>query len=263
MRDRGVAPLRLLAQRHEDDVVEVAAQPPAQAAVVRRLRRRGLPHRRAPAVETGTPGGRARPLGLLLQHRLLDLAHAVRADAVGQAAGQQDIEQDAEGVDVARRSHRPALDLLGAGVVRRHQALAGPGELRGGESRALQELGDPEVEQVRPAVLGGPAVEQAGDVGMVEGGEDLPLGAEALQEIGAVGAIAEDLDRDLLAELAVGPRAEVDAGHAPFGEPALHAPGAEALAHPAQGGRWRQRRVHRRQRRLLEEIGGSGIRGEE
>ena len=65
-------------------------------------------------------------------------------------------------------------------------------------------------DEVGAAVLGGAAVEQLGDVRMVEVGEDLALGAEAADDLVGVHAAPDELDRDPLLELLVGPLRQVD-----------------------------------------------------
>ena len=90
-------------------------------------------------------------------------------------------------------------------------------------------------------------------------GEDLPLGAEALDEVGAVGAVAEDLDGDLLPVRLVGAHGEVDGAHAALAQLALDRVGAD----PAPDRRRRRRDVRGRHRRLLEEGAGRLVGGEE
>ena len=51
-------------------------------------------------------------------------------------------------------------------------------------------------DEVRQAVVSGAAVEQAGDVWMIERGEDLSLFAEAAQDEVGVHAALDQLDRD-------------------------------------------------------------------
>ena len=68
--------------------------------------------------------------------------------------------------------------------------------------------------QVRPAIAGDAAVEQPGDVGMDEAGEDAPLGEEPLVQRIAGVARADQLDRDAMFEVRAGPVGEIDGAHA-------------------------------------------------
>ena len=86
------------------------------------------------------------------------------------------------------------------------------------DGRALDVLHD----QVRPAVVGRAAVQQARDAGVVEGGQDLAFGAEPGREVGAVRPVAQDLEGDLLLVGVVGAHREVHGAHAAFAEPGLH-----------------------------------------
>ena len=85
-------------------------------------------------------------------------------------------------------------------------------------------------DEVGAAVLGGAAVEQLGDVRVVEVGEDLALGAEAADDLVRVHAAPDELEGDLLLELLVGPLRQVDRAHAAPAELAHHPVGADALA---------------------------------
>ena len=108
---RAVAPGRVGAGGHRHDGAEVTAQPPGGARCLLgerdgggvRLRRTGdgLAGRRRAA------GGRE---GLRLRR---------------QAAGEEEVEQQAETVDVGGGGDLATLQLLGAGEARRHQADAG------------------------------------------------------------------------------------------------------------------------------------------
>ena len=73
-------------------------------------------------------------------------------------------------------------------------------------------------DEEKDAVVADAAVEEAGDVGVVEGGEDLALLAEALEEsFGGKGQV-DDLDGDLFFVLAVGAVREIDGAHAAAAE---------------------------------------------
>jgi hypothetical protein len=68
---------------------------------------------------------------------------------------QEHVQQDAQRIDVGGGRDRAPLHLLRAGVQRRHQSQARRRRLdAGGQQRALEELGDAEVEQARHAVGG-------------------------------------------------------------------------------------------------------------
>ncbi len=67
--------------------------------------------------------------------------------------------------------------------------------------------------QVRPAIVGGAAVDQPGDVGVLERRQDLPLGAEPAHAV-VIEQAADDLDRDALLERAIGALGQVDGAHA-------------------------------------------------
>ncbi len=87
---------------------------------------------------------------------------------------------------------------------------------------------------VRPALErdaggGRSAVEQPGDVGMLERGEDLPLGAETTERL-AAGEAADQLDRDLLVELPVVAHAEPNHAHPPGADLAHEPVGTDGVA---------------------------------
>jgi hypothetical protein len=124
-------------------------------------------------------------------------------------------------------------------LVRELHGLANAGEqrepLRGGEMAVLAEFVDGDAVhvfhgQVEIAGLGDSAVEQPGDVGVVEPGEDLPLLAEALaKQVGGERQVNE-LDGDLLLELPVGAMRQVDGAHSAAAEQAIDLVRADALA---------------------------------
>ena len=103
-------------------------------------------------------------------------------------SGEQLVEQDAQGVDVRRRGDGLAPNLFRTGAVRRHGS--GPQRRRGGEKARVvaQQLGDPEVEQLRRAVfshqdVGGLQIAVDHQVLMRE----LDCGADAAEEPQALG----------------------------------------------------------------------------
>ncbi len=118
--------------------------------------------------------------------------------AVGEAHGFANLEKE----------RQAALD-------RRRRGVA-----EGGDRFAGDVLHD----EVGVARRGAPAVEQPGDVRMLQTGEDLALLFKATPHLAAVTAAADDLDRRLLAELAVGALGEVDGAH----------PSAPQLAHDSE-----------------------------
>ena len=143
----------LLAQRLGHDVVEVAAQRrraacaaswrggPASAAAAPRVARR-RPHRTARAGSVSTMA-RISSAGEL----------AVAARRV--PAGQQQVEQHAQRVDVGGGGDVAARELLGRRVLGRQRRFALAGERRPlSRLVALQQLGDAEVEQLHLAVRG-------------------------------------------------------------------------------------------------------------
>jgi len=132
-----------------------------------------------------------RRLEVPVDHEVLVRVLHRRADR----AEEEESLPDAEAVAVAVLAERPPLDVL-------H-------------------------DEVRQAVLGRPSVEQLRDVRVVERRQDLPLPAEPGDDLGRVHPLADDLDRDVLAELLVRPRREVDRPHAPLAEPAEDLVGAD------------------------------------
>ena len=74
--------------------------------------------------------------------------------------------------------------------------------------------------EIRQARLGGAAVEQARDVGVLQSGQDLPLRTETAQGGFRIGTALEQLDRDLHAEV-VRARAAIDHRHATLPDQAV------------------------------------------
>ena len=140
--------------------------------------------------------------GVLRRHqplagqRVFDPARQRRAfEQLGDAEVEQarhavGVDQDVRGLDVAV-DHQVLMGVLhrGADLAEEvdpgveSQAVLGRSTVEG---HALDVLHD----QVGPAVVGGAAVEEARDAGVVEGGQDLPLGAEPRREVGAVRPVA-------------------------------------------------------------------------
>jgi hypothetical protein len=67
--------------------------------------------------------------------------------------------------------------------------------------------------EVRQAVRGRAPIEQTGDVGMLETGENLTLVAKPLNDGVRVGSALENLDRDALLKHVVGTHRKVDRTH--------------------------------------------------
>jgi hypothetical protein len=94
---------------------------------------------------------------------------------------------------------------------------------------------------------------------MAQRGEDLSLGDEAAVQLVGVGAVAQELDRDLATELAVDALGEVHHTHAAATELAHDAVGANATV--AQ--RLHDERRCRGGQSPLEDSGGRLVRGEQ
>ena len=68
-------------------------------------------------------------------------------------------------------------------------------------------------DEVREPVVRRPAIQQPGDVGVIEAGENLSLGAEATTDLVGVQAELDDLDGDAALELVVVAYGQVDGAH--------------------------------------------------
>src|SRR5690606_9147752 len=66
----------------------------------------------------------------------------------------------------------------------------------------------------RKRIVGDTAIDQMGDIRMVEIGQDLPLGAEAPDHLGRIPAGPDQLDRYALLELAIDALGTPDRAHA-------------------------------------------------
>ncbi len=126
-----------------------------------------------------------------------------------------------------------------------HQVLVGVGDRRADVDEELQPFLERQLvllavgverqavdvleHEVGAAVGGGAAFEKPGDVGMVEAGEDLPLGEEALVDDRQVLAGADDLDRHLALEFLVAPLGQVDHPHAAAAQHLEQPVGADPL----------------------------------
>jgi hypothetical protein len=113
--------------------------------------------------------------------------------------------------------------------------------------------------EIRKLPFSRAAVEQLRDVRMTERGEDLPLGDEAPMELLGIGAVAQELDRDLTAILAVNAFGEIHHAHAAATKFAHDAVRADApIAERFLGERRR-----RRGQAPFENPNGRLVRGEE
>ena len=89
--------------------------------------------------------------------------------------------------------------------------------------------------EVGQTILGGTTVVQLGDVGMIQGGEDLPLVAEAAQDVLGVHAALEDLDGHLTLEVGVVAVRQVHGAHTSLAEAPVDLVVAEHLPLPGHG----------------------------
>jgi hypothetical protein len=127
-----ISPLRLAAERHDDDAIEVAADSPRHG-------RRG--------------GHGARRRRGLVEDRALDRGDRAPRGGEGARAGEQLEEEHAERPDVGSRRRRLSPELLGRRVLGRQQAQRGRRlERERGVGRCVQQLGDPEIEEPRRPV---------------------------------------------------------------------------------------------------------------
>ena len=85
-------------------------------------------------------------------------------------------------------------------------------------------------DEVRQAVFGRAAIEQAGDMGMLECREDLAFGTEAVEDVFGVHTAPNNLERDVLFEGFVVAPGEVDLGHTAAPDGPQHPVAAHALA---------------------------------
>jgi hypothetical protein len=86
-------------------------------------------------------------------------------------------------------------------------------------------------DQVRCAVYGRAAIEQAGDIRMAQPCEDLPFGAESSGKLGCGVRAAHELDRNEGIVFAVGALGEVDRAHSAVADQVEETIGADAFAH--------------------------------
>jgi hypothetical protein len=130
--DRGIALLRLLRERLEHDVVEVAGDDARTTAQ----------HRRFALARIGLALQRLRgPRRVASRIAFLPLRVGLALQAVGLGVGQQFVEHDTERIDVGHRRHRLAAHLFRRGVVQRERAHAGA-RLLGCADVCVDQLGD-------------------------------------------------------------------------------------------------------------------------
>jgi hypothetical protein len=107
--------------------------------------------------------------------------------------------------------------------------------------------------QVRHALPGRAAVQQAGDVRVVEVGEDLPLGAKATRQRVARQSAVDELDCDLLAKLLVRALGEINSCHSAATQRPHHTIATDELP------RLDVIDDHRRPDRLVDALGEPGV----
>ncbi len=263
----GVPQVGLLAHRAEHDGVEVGAEPRRAGARTLRVGLADDPHQLLRVARLDPVGFLVREQ--LVEHdaqrvdvaRRRDRAAAdlLRARVLGRERPQQRRRllphrragigpqqlRDSE-VEQLRRALRRHEDVAGLQVAVDHEVLVGvlhrgadlPEEDEPVPDREL--VAAAEVEQrdaldvlhdeVGLAFLGGAAVEQPRDPGVVERGRDLALVAKALQRLRAGHSGADELDGDLLLELVVGAAGEIHLAHAAAAQLFEKLVGADALA---------------------------------
>ena len=110
--------------------------------------------------------------------------------------------------------------------------------------------------EVGQALFGASAVEQACDIGVVQGGQDLALLLEAAQHFLTAGLRAHNLESDLLAEGVVGAHGQVDGSHTALADFAEDLVGTDASPFQA-------RRILRRDGQRGQQIGIVAMGGEQ
>ncbi len=107
--------------------------------------------------------------------------------------------------------------------------------------------------EIRQSLRGGAAVEQSGDIGMLEARQDLALIAEALHHKGRILTDSDQLDRDLLLIRIIGSDRTVDIAHASRADLLDELVRTDVLAHPRVGP-WDFGKAAGNCRRRIEEI---------
>jgi hypothetical protein len=183
----------------------------------------------------------SRSLGVRPHHPPLGTGHRVFIGLLGERLGDPEVEQSdlPGGGDEDVRWLQVAVDHeVSMGVLHR---LADADEHR-------EPLLDPQPARVAVVVQGhpvhvlhgepglalrrDPAVEQPGDVGVIQAGEDLPFGEEAAEDLVGVHAALDQLEGDPLLELPVGALGEIDDPHPAAPQLADRAIRPDPLLHP-------------------------------
>lgn len=137
-------------------------------------------------------------------------------------------DEDVAGFEIAMDDHAFVGVLDGGADLLEELEPGAEGELAllavFGDGLAFDEFHD----EVGEAVFVGAAIEEAGDVGVVEGGEDLPFEAEAGGGFFRVQPVADEFDGDGLAIGVVVAFGAVDLAHAAAGDEGSDAIGPEA-----------------------------------
>src|SRR5436309_2587069 len=144
-RRRRVPALRLLAQRRQNDGVQIASEQAPEPVEGGAAGRRGL----IPIDHPGRRGGRR------LQEGALDLRRASRRDRVWPPPREQLVQHQPQRVHVRRRRGRLAPDLLRRGILWRHHPLARASQAAGGRPPLLgQQARDAEVQKLHLTAAG-------------------------------------------------------------------------------------------------------------
>ena len=138
------------------------------------------------------------------------------------------VDQDVSGLEIAVHDEVAVREVDGFadGQNQADSVFDAQGPLGGvaGDPGAFDELHD----EPGDAVFGGATVEQAGDVGVFEAGEDLAFAAEAAEDEIGVEAGAHQFDGDFGFVLIVGANGEIDGAHASGADFADEPVGADA-----------------------------------
>jgi hypothetical protein len=86
-------------------------------------------------------------------------------------------------------------------------------------------------DEVGRALLGRATIQELGDVGVVQVGQDLPLGAKAAENGLRIHAALDQLDRHLLLVLIIGAHRQIDGSHAAAADLACHLVRADVPSH--------------------------------
>jgi hypothetical protein len=138
--------------------------------------------------------------------------------------------QDVSRLEVAM-DHQAAVSVQNGSADALHESQA----VGDGERLLLNVLGDGAAFDILHHQVGNAvdssAVEEAGDIGVFEVGENLAFGSKAGDRIGSGQHAGNDLDGDLFAELIVFAEGAVDGAHSAAAEYAIDAVGAQPGAY--------------------------------